>query len=753
MKLFLHLLLLCLSFASISSAESICTSCVPTNTTATTAPYTNIWLGLTDSEVSSVATFLSAHGGFNISQNSTTGGIIGTDTLLLIELLHPNKTDALTYISHPSSPSPPRYAHAIVHVGTVLPPYIQDLRIGPLPISPSTTVEELNYPYNRGGRTNNTWASLLSATGWIQEVATNLSDITTTLWGKSVANASLTLRDSTPPVTDEEGRVVSWVQFKGVPEGEWDSSTLLPLGLYLKMDVTGYDASAWTVVGVVYNNVFYATTEKFRAAVASPGFVKTGVNEDGDWAHTDRSGSAIPGDESYPAQSVAPAGQRWGVDVKENYVSWLDWTFFIAFSRDTGVRIFDVKYQGERVVYEMGLMEALAIYAGNDPIQSLTAFLDIVAGMGTNSFTLLPGFDCPSYATFLNTTTHDGGVPTVSEGSICIFEQDAGFPVFRHTAQNYTASVKNVFLTVRSISTMGNYDYMLDYHFLLDGSIEISARASGYIIATFFTPNSTSSSYGFKIHENLSGSMHDHVLNYKLDLDILGTKNTVVTSEFVEAKEVYPWSGGKELNTFKLKKSWITNEDQGKIHWGGDNNAKSYSVVNKASPNANGEYRGYKVMPITPPVRVTAQNSEILGNAAKWADANLWVTKRKDTEMTSSHPYASVDVWNPAVEFAEFLNGEDLVQEDLVLWVNIGMHHAPTTGDLPTTMFTSAHGGVRLEPMNYFEESPAKRTSQMVRVNRGDLINAAGVKKVETFGAERGNCSVQLVDVWGALGA
>jgi len=82
---------------------------------------------------------------------------------------------------------------------------------------------------------------------------------------------------------------------------------------------------------------------------------------------------------------------------------------------------------------------------------------------------------------------------------------------------------------------------------------------------------------------------------------------------------------------------------------------------------------------------------------------------------------------------------------------NIGMHHAPTTGDLPTTMFTSAHGGVRLEPMNYFDENPAKRTSQMVRVNRGDL--AAGGKKVETFGAVRGNCSVPVVDVWGALGA
>lgn len=211
---------------------------------------------------------------------------------------------------------------------------------------------------------------------------------------------------------------------------------------------------------MVYNDVFYLSISEFRDAVASPGFVETGGNQDGEWAHTDQAGEIMKGDAKFPAQAVAPAGARWGVDIKEKYVSWLGWEFFISFSRDTGVRIFDVKYQGSRIIYELGLMEALAIYAGNDPIQSLTAFWDILGGMGASSFTLLPGFDCPAYATFLNTTTHDNGVPTVSEGSICVFEQDAGFPIYRHTAANYTAATKNVFLTVRSISTMGNYDYM-----------------------------------------------------------------------------------------------------------------------------------------------------------------------------------------------------------------------------------------------------------------------------------------------------
>ena len=46
----------------------------------------------------------------------------------------------------------------------------------------------------------------------------------------------------------------------------------------------------------------------------------------------------------------------------------------------------------------------------------------------------------------------------------------------------------------------------------------------------------------------------------------------------------------------KLERSFIENENQGKINW--DSNGGSfYSVVNKATSNGFGEYRGYKMAP------------------------------------------------------------------------------------------------------------------------------------------------------------
>jgi len=39
---------------------------------------------------------------------------------------------------------------------------------------------------------------------------------------------------------------------------------------------------------------------------------------------------------------------------------------------------------------------------------------------------------------------------------------------------------------VRTISTLGNYDFLFDYIFHLDGTIEVKAAASGFVQAMFY---------------------------------------------------------------------------------------------------------------------------------------------------------------------------------------------------------------------------------------------------------------------------
>lgn len=716
-----------------SNSPTACVECVTASSASILSSKENIWIGLTNEEASTVAAFLFEHSGFNLvmADNATDWD----NTLALVELLQPNKTDALAYLDG-TSPPPARYAHAVLDIRSVDEAYMQDFVVGPLPVVMGvTTIEPLNYPYNKGkGIARNYNADEDSRAKFLVEVGKNISDITMGLWGVKMTGAEddpLSIW-GIDPLWQEDGRIISWEQFWGVPTGEFASYSLLPMGLYFKTDVTGRDVSKWSVKGVFYNGIFYETLDDFRAAYNTPGFEKLGGNIDGNWTHTDQEGAIIKGDELYPPIHVAPEGGRFGLDQEKQYVEWMDFSFYIAFTRDSGVRLYDIKYKGDRVIYELGLQEALAHYAGNDPTQSGTSYLDSFYGIGTWAFELLPGFDCPSYATFLNTSQWMDETHRINPNSICLFEQDAGYPLARHTSLTYAASTKNIFFTLRNICTVGNYDYMFSYSFYMDGSIHVDVRASGYIQSAYFAKNSE---YGYKIHDNLSGSVHDHVLNFKVDLDILGTSNTVATSEFIPTEEKYSWSGGRSRKTFKLKKGWITNEDEGKINWH-PNGAKTYAVVNKEQKNKYGEYRGYKIVPSTVGVHATAVESSNLNDAATWSHYHLYVTKRKDTEPHSFHAYNSIDTLNPVVNFDKFFDSESLEQEDLVLWVNLGMHHAPHTGDLPNTVFSGAHAGVAIEPLNYLLGSPVKQTKHMARVSFGGDAGTVADK----FGVQAPTC-------------
>lgn len=414
-------------------------------------------------------------------------------------------------------------------------------------------------------------------------------------------------------------------------------------------------------------------------------------------------GDELPHDDQEPPVAILPGGPRHEFDPEQNYVSWMDFTFYVATGRG-GIELHDVRYKGERVVYELAMQEALAHYAGPDKAQTEASYIDVTVGF--TLFNLIPGYDCPSYATYTD--------------AFCLFEFPKDFPMNRHhyrTTKSWDAT-KNTAFILRSVTTVDNYDYMTTYEFRHDGSIEVLVRASGYIQGSTSINEKDAWDYGFHIREGLSGSMHDHVLNFKADLDILGTKNSLFKTEFVPHQEVYPWSNGKVINTMKVDRSFITNEDQGKINWAA-NSAASYAVVNKDQPNEFGEFPGYKIYPSTgSSIHVTVQNSTVFPREINWATHHMYALQRKDSEPVAAHP---VTVWDkerpPFVDFNDFFNSESLDQEDLVIYFNLGMHHMPDTYDLPVTLFQGAQTGMTLRPQNYKRSEGSVSTRQQIHID------------------------------------
>ncbi|KAJ5022897.1 copper amine oxidase [Bipolaris maydis] len=700
------------------------------------APHKNFWGGLTAAETRDVLALLHSDAvGFNLTNaNNATSR---DNKVMSVELMMPNKTDVLPLLSN-SSGTPTRYALAAVMFGVPEEAYLQEFKVGPLPITNESAV----LPFTFANTRKNPKISVVNP-DTDDYAAFNLQnmkeaeDVTKKLWNLTVDDGLQIPLAFAAPITASEGKVIMWQGFNAPVTSIYDTISLLPLGLYMRTDITGRDPSKWAVTGWVYNNEFYPTLDDFRKVINQPDFKPLEMNVDEPWAHTRTIGDPLPFETLPPPASVQSGKERFSVDERENYVTWMDFSFYVSITRDNGLRLYDIRYKGRRILYELGMDEAIAHYAGIDPVQSGTCYFDSMSGFGPPMISLVRGYDCPAYSHYLNVSQTTGETTYTQNDGLCMFEIDKGFPIQRHSWAGYTTVTKNIAFNVRAVYTIGNYDYMTTYQFSLDGSIEVAVRASGYISSAFYAQNED---YGFKIHDSLSGSLHEHVITFKADFDILGEANSLLKAAIVPTTETYKWSN-RTHKTMKITKSFIENEDDGKINWS-PNSGPIYAVVNKDAPNKNGEFPGYRMAPAASVSHLTIEDSDVTRNAAHHTTHHLYATRQKDNEIYAVGAYNSLTPDDPQVNFNEYFNGESLLQEDIVLWFNLGMKHAPHSGDLPNTVFSTAHSAMTIEPFNYLTGDPSQASRQQVLIKTKD-----GKAEITRYGAQEATCPIDLAQL------
>lgn len=126
--------------------------------------------------------------------------------------------------------------------------------------------------------------------------------------------------------------------------------------------MTGRDASEWSNIGILYNDIFYDTVEEFRAAWEQADFVKLTKARDGPFGWTSRQGNELPYDTLPAPNDVSPV-KRYAVDEDNKYVKWMDFGFYLAFDRDVGLKFYDVKYKEERIIFELGKKSSPYLHA------------------------------------------------------------------------------------------------------------------------------------------------------------------------------------------------------------------------------------------------------------------------------------------------------------------------------------------------------------------------------------------------------
>ncbi len=392
-------------------------------------------------------------------------------------------------------------------------------------------------------------------------------------------------------------------------------------------------------------------------------------------------------------------------------VEWRNWSFHIRADRRAGAIMSLVKFNdnGKKrlIAYQMNISEMFVPYMDPDPTWQMRTYLDAGEfGLGYLVSSLKPGVDCPKSAYFVDLLfPGDTGRVYKAPSAMCIFERSVGDPAWRHwdVSKKDVIGVPEIELVVRMAPTIGNYDYISDYIFQARGNINVRVGASGFVATKSAKAKNMESPtakketrYGELVAPYTVAPYHDHYINYRIDLDIDGTKNNFVRDFFerTPAPKTSWRKGIWRLKTLMQKtESPITAcipSNDGEV-WRVENRNKKTPIL-KFNPS-------YQLMPwhtvqsLMPP----DDNSQ---SRAQFSSSPLWMTKYKPNELWAAGDYPNLSKVDKGLP--EFVGDrESIDNEDIVLWYTTGFHHIPRPEDfeiMPTMWF-----GFTLRPVHFFD--------------------------------------------------
>ncbi|KAI4887692.1 hypothetical protein NFI96_025020 [Prochilodus magdalenae] len=617
--------------------------------------------------------------------------------LFLIDLLLPKKKEALHYLDHRAG-KPQRKATVVVFYGEHS--YLKEYEVGPLGGTlkhRDVTKEKYHIeslPFTARTVTIGEYVELFT---FLEiNVFRKLEKELRESFGYIPKKKNLNPFEGMPRGL-KSGDRKTWISFFRDESGMY----IHPVGFEVLINHEHKDSSRWSVDRLLYNGKYFDTIESFKQSYDGGSVKKIVFKEMPNYA------SLKPRKKPTGLSPQVSYLQGKRFSVKNNQVIYLDWSFAFGLSSLTGMRVFDVRFRGERIAYEISVQEAMSVYGSNTPGMVLTKFLDSSIGIGRFAHELVKGVDCPHVATYVDVYRYiDTNVTQRFRNAICVFEYDVGRPLRRHFSDffhNSYGGMPNSALYFRTITAIGNYDYIWDFIFYQSGSVEARVHATGYISSSYKVDGSLR--YGHQVAENVLGNIHTHFVNFKVDLDILGTNNYFLTKDMAFEDVTLPWTSERKVKVPYLVENQVKTEAEAALRHG----RKTPRYLHVASNRTNrwGHQRSYRLQ-LTSFAGDHLPESEPEEKSMSWARYKVAVTKYKDEEPTSSSLYGQNDMWNSVVDFSKYLADDEVIEnQDLVAWVTAGFLHIPHAEDIPNTVTVGNGGGVLLRPHNYFDEDPS----------------------------------------------
>ena len=652
--------------------------------------------------------------------------------IVFMQLFPPPKTEAIAYLDGDTNNPPDRYAIVTIHRGRERPRDVMQYKVGPIK---NGEVQTENAVVEKLLKDNELpWAQRGNYSHLKKYVDDQVFKQAYTLrklfraatggycFGGDECNGDDDMKyiEYANLATTPEKRITNIHFILKVPNGEFGPSCLLPVPISFQIiENPDIDPSQWETT-----NFEYCYQGPYESAEALLDAITNGAVEpcaairssNAEWTSTDpiqpiRQDATIKEPISYHS-----SGKRYvidkGRDGAGHRVSWLGWTFHIASDQMHGMVVRNLSFQGERLAYELNFQEFFASYSGMGGAGQ-TVYFDSNWEIGSYSALEL-GLDCPEDATLLPIIQHKNGAKAeVSHNLMCIFEQPTGEPMWRHelSKSNRVAGIPRTLLKIRVVSVMGNYNYIPTLSLMADGVMKLDVEMGGYLQAGYSVDatqdeNQESPFFGARLHNNMAGLLHDHIIGVKADLDIGGVQNTLMAGK-VKYGTYEEATGGKSTKPGSYSYNGVKYMDWTTIDTERGISAKDYDTIIIASDTTNkwGSQRSYEIaFDHTIPSQVFPSDHPVAA-ATAWQYSNVAITRQKDSERYCSFPSNyQIGTAFPSFDLREFQQqGDDVISEDLVFWIMFGVQHYPKAEDVPVV--SNFGSGFVLKPRNMYDRA------------------------------------------------
>ncbi|KAF2213612.1 hypothetical protein CERZMDRAFT_120834 [Cercospora zeae-maydis SCOH1-5] len=403
-----------------------------------------------------------------------------------------------------------------------------------------------------------------------------------------------------------------------------------------------------------------------------------------------------------PLHVIQPEGASFSVEEQHtsSIVRWQKWEMRVGFNMREGMVIHNVRYDGRALFYRLALSDMNIPYGDpRAPFHRKSAFDLGDAGAGIMANDLKLGCDCLGSIHYLSAIlTDDKGKPLDMPNVVCIHEQDGGIG-WKHT--NYrtgrAAVVRNRELVIQSIITVSNYEYIMAFMFNQAGEMSYEVRATG-ILSTQPIDEGVEVPWGTVVHPGVLAAHHQHIFSLRVDPMIDGHQNRLVYEEAhaMPRSELNPHGTG-----YYSKETLVEASGGYDVDYAANRTFKIQNV-HKRNP-INNKPVAYKIH-VPPFQKILADTESFNYKRAEFSDHNIYATKFREEELFAGGKYTNQSRGGTGVRsWAD--RKDNIVDEDIVLFVQFGINHLPRIEDFPVMPCEVIK--VAFKPVNFFDKNPA----------------------------------------------